>query len=164
MSAANSPTASPSQHAVAPRRSGWALWAGFALALIAFVSYPFYLVRFPATRDFPWLTFLLFAVAAVLVIAGVRRAFAVGRRGRKIVAGIVGGLTAAVIVLFCFGYFVFARQLPGSKGAPQVGQRAPDFTLTDTNGKPVTLAELVSTPIGAKPPQGALLVFYRGYW
>ena len=37
----------------------------------------------------------------------------------------------------------------------KVGATAPDFTLNDTNGKPVTLSKL------RKP---VVLVFYRGYW
>jgi hypothetical protein len=163
MSAANSSVPVPSDVRIA-RRSAWPLWSGFALALIAFVSYPFYLVRFPVTRDFPWLTLMLFMAAAVLVVAGLRRAFGSGGRGRKIVAAFVAGASVLLLTLFVFGFFVFARQLPTSKGAPQVGQRAPDFTLTDSNGKPVTLAQLLSTPIGGRPAKGALLVFYRGYW
>jgi len=58
-------------------------------------------------------------------------------------------------------------QLPPSKGAPRVGEKAPGFTLPDTSGKPVKLSELLAAPTasqsGAKP-QGVLLVFYRGYW
>lgn len=53
--------------------------------------------------------------------------------------------------------------LPESPGAPKVGEKAPDFTLPDTDGKPVTLSEVLKprTP-GEKP--WVLLVFYRGYW
>jgi peroxiredoxin len=38
------------------------------------------------------------------------------------------------------------RQLPESGAAPQVGEKAPDFTLTDSNNKPVTLAQLLAEP------------------
>ena len=37
---------------------------------------------------------------------------------------------------------------------PQVGDRVPDFTLTDQHGQSHTLASLVG-------PKGAMLVFYR---
>jgi peroxiredoxin len=54
--------------------------------------------------------------------------------------------------------------MPAARGAPRVGQKAPEFALSDTNGKTVTLAELLSTPIKGKPAKGVLLIFYRGYW
>jgi cytochrome oxidase Cu insertion factor (SCO1/SenC/PrrC family) len=37
---------------------------------------------------------------------------------------------------------------------PQVGERVPDFTLTDQNGKSWTLPSLMG-------PNGAMLVFFR---
>ena len=46
----------------------------------------------------------------------------------------------------------------------KVGQKAPDFTLTDSNDKPVTLAQLLTEPINNQPPKAVLLIFYRGYW
>jgi peroxiredoxin len=54
--------------------------------------------------------------------------------------------------------------IPASKDAPQVGQRAPDFTLTDAGGKAVSLNELLTMPINGNAPKGVLLIFYRGYW
>lgn len=39
--------------------------------------------------------------------------------------------------------------------ALKIGETAPDFSLTDENGKTVTLSKL---------KQPAVLVFYRGYW
>jgi hypothetical protein len=73
-------------------------------------------------------------------------------------------MSSLVFAFFIFVVFVFGRQLPASAHAPRVGQRAPDFTLTDTNGKSVSLAELISAPINGKTPTGVLIVFYRGYW
>jgi len=63
-----------------------------------------------------------------------------------------------------FLIYVMGTWLPASSAAPQVGQKAPDFTLSDTNNKPVTLAQLLVEPINNKPPKGVLLIFYRGYW
>jgi hypothetical protein len=76
----------------------------------------------------------------------------------------VATLGVLVMAFFIFIAFIEARRLPASAGAPQVGQKAPDFTLTDANNKPVTLAELLTQPINNKPPKGVLLIFYRGYW
>ena len=70
----------------------------------------------------------------------------------------------ALLGLFIFVVFIESRNLPPAHGAPQVGQKAPEFTLNDSDNKPVTLAELTSTPINGKAPKGVLLVFYRGYW
>ena len=146
------------------RRFNWPLWLGFLLSVATFFSFFAVFVWYPVTRDFPWANLLLFLVAAVFLIVGVRRAFRSDRRRSKIVAAIVTTLGVAVIAFFLFAYFVGARWLPASKGAPQVGQKAPDFTLTDTSGKAVSLNELLSTPINGNPPRGVLLVFYRGYW
>ena len=63
-----------------------------------------------------------------------------------------------------FLVFVAFRWLPESAGATHVGQKAPDFTLTDANDKPVTRAQLLTEPINNKPPSGVLLIFCRGYW
>ncbi|HET7287403.1 MAG TPA: hypothetical protein VFI71_08035, partial [Pyrinomonadaceae bacterium] len=77
---------------------------------------------------------------------------------------IVATLSVVIIGLFVFTIFVGGRWLPASKGAPQVGQRAPEFTLPDANGKQVSLNELLTSPINGTAPKGVLLVFYRGYW
>ena len=146
------------------RRFNWPLWTGFLLSVVTVFSYLAVFVWYPITRDFPWANLLLFAVAAVLLFVGVRRAFASDRRRSKIVAAIVATLGVVVIALFLVGFFVGGRLLPGSGGAPKVGQKAPDFTLNDTSGKAVSLNELLSTPINGSAPKGVLLVFYRGYW
>jgi hypothetical protein len=146
------------------RRFNWPLWLGFVLSVVAVFSYFAVFVWYPITRDFPWANLLLFAVAAVLLFLGLRRAFASDRRAPKIVGTIVTIFGVVVIAFFLFAFFVGGRQLPASSGAPQVGQKAPDFTLTDTTGKAVSLNELLSTPVNGNTPKGVLLVFYRGYW
>ncbi|MDX6711911.1 MAG: hypothetical protein QOH96_2927 [Blastocatellia bacterium] len=149
------------------RRFNWPIWAGFLLSLIAFLSYFLVFVWFPITRDFPWANLLLFVLAAVLLAIGVRRAFASdGPRPRlSKVAGIVlTSLSVAIFGFFVFATLIGARHLPASLGAPQVSQKAPDFSLSDTNGKPVSLTELTTSPVNGKAPKGVLLIFYRGYW
>jgi hypothetical protein len=163
------------------RKFNWPLWAGFLLSLIAFLSYPFLFVRFPVTRDFPWANLLLFGVAAVLVLLGVRRGFSESRSRptRSKVAGItLATLSFAVFGFFIFAIFIMARHLPASQGAPHVGQPAPDFTLPNTYGVPVSLGKMLGSPFrnleAAKngiataeeleTPKGVLLIFYRGYW
>ena len=133
------------------KRLNWPLWTGFLLTLAAFLSYFFIFILFPFTRDFPWANLVLFLLAGVLLFMGLRRGFAAHRphpTRSKIVSSIFSG----------------GRWLPASKGAPQVGQRVPEFTLPDTSGKQVSLNELLTRPINGNAPKGVLLVFYRGYW
>lgn len=149
------------------RRFNWPLWAGFLLTLIASFSYFAFFVRFPITRDFPWANLLLFVLAAILLLLGIRQGFARDRAHptrSKIVVSIVSVFSVALFALFVFEIFVVGRWLPPSTGAPHVGQKVPEFTLSDPNGKQVSLNELLSTPIDGKAPKGVLLVFYRGYW
>lgn len=149
------------------RQFNWPLWAGFLLTLIASFSYFSFFVRFPMTRDFPWANLLLFVVAAVLLFVGIRRGFARDRAHpvrSRIVTSIVSLFSVVIFALFVFVIFVAGRWLPASTGAPHVGQKVPEFTLTDANGKQVSLNELLTTPIEGKPAKGVLLVFYRGYW
>ena len=149
------------------RRFNWPLWVGFVLTLAAFFTYFSVFVWFPFTRDFPWANLLMFLIAVVFLVMGLRRGFAPDRphpTRSKIVTSIVAALSVAILGFFVFAVFVAARWLPPSKGAPQVGQQAPDFTLTDTSGKQVSLTELRTSPIDGNAPKGVLLVFYRGYW
>jgi hypothetical protein len=147
------------------KRINWQIWTGFDLSLTALLSYPFVFVRWAITREFPWANLIMFAIAFVLLFLGLRRAF---KPGKRIVSKIVSSLAAAFGVLLLAGLlfmiFVMGSWLPASTGAPQVGQKAPDFTLADPNNKPVTLAQLLTEPINNKPPKGLLLIFYRGYW
>ncbi|HEY5885301.1 MAG TPA: hypothetical protein VIT88_11475, partial [Pyrinomonadaceae bacterium] len=148
------------------KRFNWPIVVGFLLSFIASLAYPFFLVNYPLTRDFPWVSILLFVVALILVWMGVKRAFSKptseqGKRSTlsKVFAASLAVLSVAIIGLFLFGTLIMARWLPPSTGAPQVGQKAPDFTLSDSSGKQVSLAELLSQPIAGQtnPPKGVLL-------
>ena len=156
------------------QRFNWQIWTGFLLSIFAFLSYPLVFVNWAVTRDFPWANLLLFAIAAVLLFIGIRRAFAPDRRlVSKIVSSVLATLSVLVLGMFIFVAFVASRWLPASTGAPQVGQKAPDFSLVDANNKSLSLSELLSSPITSEPPVSAggvrapkrvLLIFYRGYW
>jgi hypothetical protein len=150
------------------RRWNFSLWTGFLFVVVGLVSYVPFFALFPITRDFPWVNLLLFAGGAVLLCAGLMRAFRQPQlyRGR-IFGPILAVLSLAGISFFSYGLFYVARQLPSASEAPHVGRKAPDFALPDQTGKTVTLAELLaSAPAGAAGAKanGALLIFYRGHW
>jgi hypothetical protein len=148
------------------RRWNASLWAGFLIVLAAPVTYLTVFVRFPSTRDFPWATLLIFCAGLALVAFGLRRAF----RDPQVYRGKVSGTIVMTVGVTLFGLFVYSmlyvmRQLPPSNGAPQVGQKAPDFTLPDKDGNAVTLSRLFEPDAGGgEGARAALLIFYRGYW
>jgi len=142
----------------------WSIWMGVVLSIFAFLSYPLLFVNWPVTRDFPWANIALFVVAAFLLFVGIRRAFAPNRRRLSKIFSALGALLSVLVLgMFILVAFIGSRWLPASTRAPQVSQKAPDFTLNDTNGKHVSLTELLQ-PINGKPAKGVLLIFYRGYW
>lgn len=147
------------------KKFNWQIWMGFLLSVVAVLTYPFVFVSWPITRDFPWANLLLIGVALLFLFLGMRRAFAPDRRRiSKIGASVLATFSVLILGLFLFSFFVAARWLPASRGAPQIGQKAPDFALADTTSRPLSLSELLSEPINGKAPRGVLLVFYRGYW
>jgi len=139
------------------RNWNWPIWVGFVVAVGGLFSYE-YFVRFPITRDFPWANLLLFAIGAALLLFGLFRAF--GRpqlyRG-KIFGSIFTAIALLLFAFFSYEIFYALRQVPLSAQAPRLGEKAPDFSLPDQDGKQVALANLVSA-------NGAVLIFYRGYW
>lgn len=138
--------------------NGW-IWAGLLVTLAAIFTYVPLFVPYPITRDVPWVNLLLFAVGGGLLAAGLKRAYTHPERYRGKVSGaIISVLAVASFLLFCWGNFVFARHIPAAGGAPRAGQKAPDFTLADAGGKPVSLSEMLKTN------RAVVLIFYRGYW
>ena len=135
------------------------IWAGFAVVLLAIVTYIPIFSLFPMTRDFPWVNLLLFLVGIGLLGVGLKRAFREPSLYRgKVTGSILTGLSIAMLGLFCFGMFVASKRIPGAESAIRVGQPAPDFTLTNADGQPVALSDLLKTN------RAVALIFYRGYW
>ena len=156
---------STASRALKPRPNA-PLWLGFLIAVFAFLSYVPIFAKYPGTRDMPWANFLLFALALVLLFVGLRRAFGQSSLYRGKIAGpILTTLSVAALALFCLFTFSLGKHLPASTQAPKVGQKAPDFALSDNEGANVTLSSLLSTPITpSQPTKGVVLIFYRGYW
>jgi len=143
----------------------WRLWTGFSITLAAVVVY--FLV-YKETRDVFWFSLLLFVLAAALLISGMWRAFAQPELYRgKVVGPILGGASLVLAAIFSTGSYLVSKSFPPARHAPRVGQVAPSFTLLDTAGKPVSLAQILSTPMighSGGPPKGVLVVFYRSHW
>ncbi len=155
------------------------VWAGFILVLAGAISYPLFFARFPVTRDVPWASLVIIALALILLGVGITRAFRRPDAYRgKIFGSILGVMAVALSVFFWYGVFFGTREAAVSRGTPQVGQVAPDFTLPDSRNVPVNLSgtlhstfvptgslNIIGIPPFTFPPTAAtVLIFYRGYW
>jgi hypothetical protein len=113
----------------------------------------------------PWVNLVMPMGGLAIVVFGVWRAFA---RPKDYGGRVLGPVFAIVCLIMAGGSalgFFHARDIPASARAPQVGQKAPDFTLADSEGRLVSLSQLLATS-GQKsgPARSVLLIFYRGYW
>ena len=146
------------------RRRNGALWLGLFLAVLGVLSNGLTFLGFPASIV-PWISLVLPVVGLVFVMLGLWRAFARPSAYKGKIAGTIVVILSLVFLTASVAYFWGARKLPHPAGAPGIGQRAPDFTLPDSSGQPVSLSQLFAAPPGgAAPPKAVLLVFYRGYW
>ena len=127
----------------APRHASRAL-ASLGLLVLAPLSWLW-------TIDRPFLRATGLA-AWVLIAGALFLSLSAARNDRRVWVRAIAGLQLAALPLLLWAFFVFAR-MP----ATHVPDRAPDFTLPDQDGRPVTLAtELQDGPV--------LLVFFRGHW
>jgi cytochrome oxidase Cu insertion factor (SCO1/SenC/PrrC family) len=109
------------------------------------------LLRVPVVRNHPEAYVVAFAAAVTLGVLAVLRA-----RRRRWVAWSALAVSSLFLVAGVWFNFVVAR-VPVTPTALRVGAPAPDFTLTDAAGRPVTLADYRGRKL-------VILVFYRGYW
>jgi hypothetical protein len=121
---------------------------GFVAVLIGLAVYWFLM-------DISWVrsTALpsLVLIAGGLAVCG----FAVYQQ-RSITTIASTSLASLLGMLFVFLIFGLTR-LPAAAAAPQVGQNAPAFSISNQLGQKVALADLHKNG-------PALLVFYRGHW
>jgi hypothetical protein len=140
------------------RRRNLIIWAGFAVVLLGAFSYLPLFASIAITRDIPWANFLIFIVGGVLLGVGLKRAYGAPDVYRGRISGsIVGVLSLLLIGFFSYGVVVLTK-VPSPQGPPKPGDPAPSFTLANTEGAQVALADLL------KERRAALLIFYRGYW
>jgi len=149
------------------RRRNWHIWVGFLFSILGVLSYFLVFARYPVTRDTPWANYLILAAGIGFMISGLRRAYGQSQQYRGKIAGpILAVLNFTTVGFFCFLIFYATKQMPKAADAPRVGQKAPEFVLTDANNKEVSLASLMTMPLpnSSTPAKGVFLVFYRGYW
>jgi len=146
------------------RRTNSALWLGLGLFLLAILANVLSFVHLTSAW-FPFITLALPILALVFLLSATVRAFREPQLFRGKILGTSLAILAAMLCAASVAFFYGARHIPASAGAPQVGQRAPDFTLPDSTGQSTALAQLFSPARGiTQPPKAVLLVFYRGYW
>lgn len=147
----------------APRRSASALWWGFLITVLGFASNFLYWLPIPQAI-IPWINLIVPLIGLIVLLAGLVRVWPHAKLWKKSLGVFLGVVSAAVFAISVWG-FSHSRDVPRSAGAPQVGQKVPDFTLPDSTGQSASLAQLLSSPMpNSARPKAVLLVFYRGYW
>lgn len=146
------------------RRRG-SLWLGLVVCLVGALSNVFYFLNPPVQVALPWINLLMPIGGLAIVVFGLWRAYA---RPEDCGGRVLGPVFAIVCLVLAGGStlgFFHARDVPGSARAPRVGQKAPDFPLADSEGRMVSLSQLLAgSGEKAGPPKSVLLIFYRGYW
>jgi len=146
------------------RKRTLAPWAGLLLTVLGALSNALPFTGFPAA-PVPWISLLLSIIGFLIVLLGLWRAFGQSAAYRGKVSGSIAAVFSLLLLAATIGFFWTARHIPAeSAAAPKVGQRMPDFTLPDTTGHSISLAQFFSSTGGSEPPKALLLIFYRGYW
>ena len=141
-------------------------WLGASLLIAAILSNSLFFAKVPLQQAIPWLNLFLGLAAVVFCVTALRRSQSRLELRRGKAAGWTLTILSVLLLAFSVLGFTLARKLPSADAAPQKGQKAPDFTLRDSRGVPVALAQLLSSPIpgSTEKPKAVLLIFYRGYW
>jgi hypothetical protein len=105
-------------------------------------------------RDHPWPMELVAIAATVATVALAVLAFRQQRTRVVATASAVLGAFGTAVFLLLIHRLTY--DLPPPPAELAIGTTAPDFTLSDEGGHPVTLSSLRGHP--------AVLVFYRGFW
>lgn len=136
----------------------WLPLLGAVIAL-AFGLVPYALLSAQGTipaglRDNPWAMELVAVLATVAAVFFAIQAFREKRV--RALATVCATLATLSTAGFVFLVHFASYDLPPAPKELAVGTPAPEFTLPDEEGRPVSLASLRGNP--------TLLVFYRGSW
>jgi len=145
------------------KRTNSALWLGLLITVLGPLSNFLYYSKIPAAV-LPWINLAIPAIGLLLVLIGVVRALRQPQLYRGKILGSIFTVLATLLFAGSVWLFIHVRDVPRSAGAPQIGQRVPDFSLPDSTNQPVSLAQLFSAAPGTAQPKALLLVFYRGDW
>lgn len=144
--------------AVAPLVALWAVGT-----LVATLAAPVYLAAstspaLEALSEDPT-AWTLSTLAGLLLVVGVV-AGTWSRAGWRALRGVLlSGAIAGGFGVTAFGTYVYwfsSATLASGDGAPAIGERAPDFEITDPKGRVRSLDAYAGKTL--------LLVFYRGHW
>ena len=130
-----------------PRLRSWPIWITLLVTLSGLFVYMALITNaWVRATGVP-----MFALMAIGTVAGL----AMAARNRKWWVRTVAGFNSLLLALMTFAFFFLAR-LPADPAFASLAS-APDFTLNDESGHPVSLAsELSKGPVH--------IVFYRGHW
>ena len=146
------------------RRGNYALWVGLLVTVLGLLSNGLIFLGFPAAA-IPSISLVLPVIGVLLVLLGLLRAFRQPAIYRGKIAASLATVVSLLLLAGSIALFWLSRRIPAEAlAAPHVGQQAPDFTLPDSSGHPVSLTQLFSGFNGSPAPRAVLLVFYRGYW
>ena len=142
------------------RRPIGGAWLALAGALLSFggaLTYFTVFARFPTLRDVPWVNLPLALAGVVLAALGASRAF---RHPPRWLARLLAllGLTGSLLFAGGLTAYVFwlSYQLPEATATASEMRIAPDVTLVDPSGAPVTIGQFRGKKL--------VVVFYRGFW
>jgi hypothetical protein len=139
------------------RSRNHATWLGPLVTVAGALSYFMVFARFPALRDFPWVNLPLVLAGLGLSAVGMWRAVRRPTRWRARILGGVGlAVSAGIAALFHLYVFAFSYALPEPTAVTRALDRAPRFSLTDQDGRPVALEDYRGRKL--------IVVFYRGFW
>lgn len=125
------------------------------LALVGLSDVILGLVLYWALMDNAWIRSTAVPSLALIAAGLMVCVFGVYHR-RSIIT--IASTSVATLLGAAFVFLIFGlTALPAAQGAPNIGERAPEFSNLNQRGESVALADL-------HKGGPALLVFYRGHW
>jgi hypothetical protein len=154
----NQPNHNGASNQLARERWGHrAVWLGLMITVAGALSYFLVFARFATLRDYPVLNVALVLLGIIYSLAGCWRVLRrPGWLSGKTLAVVGSTLACGMTGLFYYYLFILSYQLPDTATVPSTQTVAPDWTLSDQNGKSVSLSHYRGSNV--------VLVFYRGHW